>query len=331
MLSKQSDASILKIFNEEFCDAYVDGCECYDIVMPLKNTNAFFQQNLNSIYKNIPVKRLLIGDAGCEDNSLDVVKSFPRVEIFDHKHFKTSGVCVADLILKVNTKHFFYLHADIYISNSDCVTSLLEKRGQAEWLEGFRSHLTIIESVPQNYFTDERSYSGMQLGSAAKLKEAVKGIHDGDLQRNEDIVIAELVKKNGGSFLKVKESSHIHQIMNKDNSHEPNISDIQVVRAQNSQWIANNMQVQVRGIVKHIDPKPYLIAEVHRSLVELIIIGNFSDFSKELRQLALSHPNWSKFLYAGSIWQLLAFMPFHSPRVYARFVIRWLRKVLRKI
>ena len=98
---------VSEIINSKFIDAYDPKEESYDIVFPILNTNQLLENNLKSIFSNIPVNRLLVGDAGSTDDSIKILHKFPRVEIFDHKNFKTSGVCIIDLIRRVNTKHFF--------------------------------------------------------------------------------------------------------------------------------------------------------------------------------------------------------------------------------
>ena len=321
-MRKVTGETIKKIIDAQFFDSYEVGKRSFDIVMPIKNTNAFFYENLCSIYKSIPVNKLLIGDAGCEDNSLDVLSSFPRVEVFDHRRFETSGVCIADLIRRVETEYFFYLHADIFIPDSKAVEVMLDQIHDAEWLEGFRSHLTIIESTPENYYTDERSYSGMQLGLSSLLKDAVDPIKDGDLQRNEDIVIAELVKGRGGRFKKIKDSIHIHQIMNKDTSHEPAIQNVEVYRNKNDKWEISNMQIQVRGIVMHTNPEPYLIREVHKSIIKLMELGALDDFLVEIKKICNLRPLWKKYLFSGSMFRLYTFMPFYNPRIFFSYLLR---------
>ena len=323
---KTSNAAILDILNAKFYDKYDPELESFDIVIPIKNTNAFFYENLCSIYRNIPVNRLLIGDAGCSDNSLEVLQSFPRVEVFDHRHFVTQGVCIKDLIMRVQTKHFFYLHADIFIQDQTCVDTLIDKRDQAEWIEGFRKHITINEAVPENYFGDERSYSGMQLGETSLLQKSVSDIVDGDLQRNEDIVIAELVKKNGGIFKKVKESSHLHQIMNKDCTHEPILTNVSVVREEDALWMVQIATVHIRGIVKHLAPKPYLVIEIQKQLLELLKSGHFHTVSSELAELGKRYPEWQKYIYGGLKIKVHILMPLRFPRLYFKYILSRVRK-----
>jgi hypothetical protein len=291
---KKEKFILYEIFSIQFLDLAITSNTRYDIVMPIFNTNSLFKQNLLSIYKYIPINRLLIGDAGCTDDSLEVLKDFPRVEIINHKHYKTSGVCVADLIKRVETKHFFYLHSDIFIQDEFVINNLLKHKGTSDWIEGYREHITIVFDDPINYYTDERSFSGIQLGEAALLKKSVEEIEDGHLQRNEDIVIAEKVKINGGKFLKVKDSVHLHQIMNKDGLHEPKFANISIKKKLNIQWEISNWQIQIKGIVLHTIPKKYLIEEVRLSIFMLVLYGAL-DVSF-LKKISIENPNWEQYL-----------------------------------
>ena len=331
MKSKVSSAAIIDIFQVEFWDSFDSNSVGYDIVMPIKNTNGLFKYNLTSIYRHIPVNRLLVGDAGCDDNSLEVLEDFPRVNVYDHKHFKTSGVCIADLISKVQTEHFFYLHADIFIPDSETVETLVKRMDQADWLEGFRKHLTILEHSPERYYTDKRSYSGMQFGKSSLLQNAVQNIKDGELQRNEDIVIAELVEKQNGSFLKVKESVHVHQVMNKDESHEPPIKSVQYIREENKEWSAENWRIHIRGIVLHTEPKPHLVLEVLRAMVELSNLQSLRGFSVEIKELALLRPAWSKYLQKGSAARIYFLLPFRNRALFMLVCWTKLKQILKRL
>ena len=55
-----------------------------DVIIPMLHTNELWRANLLSIYREIPVKRLLLGDGGCTENTIEIARSFPRVEVFDH-------------------------------------------------------------------------------------------------------------------------------------------------------------------------------------------------------------------------------------------------------
>src|SRR6266481_5981299 len=89
-----------------------DGAGAMDVIIPVHNSNEVWEKNLISIYREIPVNRLLIGNGGCTDDSIAIAKQFPRVEVHDHSSFKTLGYSVRELIKAVETEWFAYLHAD---------------------------------------------------------------------------------------------------------------------------------------------------------------------------------------------------------------------------
>ena len=84
------------IIDYEFIDLYEthQNDESYDIILPLKNSTPLFKENLFSWYRNININSILVGDAESGDDSIDIVKNFPRVKIFDHKEFLTSGYSI---------------------------------------------------------------------------------------------------------------------------------------------------------------------------------------------------------------------------------------------
>ncbi len=58
-----------------------------DVIIPIIHTNELWRANLKSIYREIPVNRLILGDGGCIDDSIDVAREFPRVQVLDHTKF----------------------------------------------------------------------------------------------------------------------------------------------------------------------------------------------------------------------------------------------------
>ena len=92
--------------------------ENYDIILPLKNSTPLFKENLFSWYRNININRILVGDADSGDDSIDIIKNFPRVKIFDHKKLLTSGYSIKKLIEEVETRYFFHFHCDVFIKSS---------------------------------------------------------------------------------------------------------------------------------------------------------------------------------------------------------------------
>jgi hypothetical protein len=69
--------------DEAFVDRFLQRPEgAIDIIIPVLNTNKLWEKNLISFYREIPVNRLIIGNGGCNDDTVAIAKRFPRVEVW---------------------------------------------------------------------------------------------------------------------------------------------------------------------------------------------------------------------------------------------------------
>ena len=270
------------IIDYEFIDLYEthQNDESYDIILPLKNSTPLFKENIFSWYRNININSILVGDAESGDDSIDIIKNFPRVKIFDHKEFLTSGYSIKKLIEEVKTKYFFHFHCDVFV-NKKTIDPLIRNKDQADWIEGSRIHTILFADYAKNYDEAERSFSGVQFGNSEKLKKATMSLEDGYCQRSEDIVITEMVKNKGYSFFKNTDSIHYHQMMNKKSFSEPEITDVKITKKTDPIYEVRAYKMQALGIIKYCKPKKYLIEEVAQSLFRLKIFDvNFLNESK---------------------------------------------------
>ena len=242
--------------------------ENYDIILPLKNSTPLFKENLFSWYRNININRILVGDADSGDDSIDIIKNFPRVKIFDHKKLLTSGYSIKKLIEEVETRYFFHFHCDVFI-NKSTIEPLIASKDKADWIEGSRIHTILFADYAKSYDEAERSFSGVQFGNSEKLKKATEKLEDGYCQRSEDIVITELVKNKGFKFFKNTDSVHYHQVMNKKSFSEPEIVDVKITKKTDPVYEVRAYKWQALGIIKYCKPKKYLIEEVSQSLFRL--------------------------------------------------------------
>lgn len=271
------------IIDYEFTDLYTihQNDESYDIILPLKNSTPLFKENLFSWYRNININSILVGDAGSGDDSIDIVKNFPRVKIFNHKNFLTSGYSIKKLIEEVKTKYFFHFHCDVFVNNKT-IDPLIKNKDQADWIEGSRIHTILFADYAKNYDEAERSFSGVQFGNSDKLKKDTMSLEDGYCQRSEDIVITEMVKNKGYSFFKNTDSVHYHQMMNKKSFSEPEILDVKITKKTDPIYEVRAYKMQALGIIKYCRPKKYLVEEVAQSLFRLKIFDvNYLKESKK--------------------------------------------------
>jgi hypothetical protein len=268
-----------------------DAGSSVDVIIPVLHTNELWRANLLSIYREIPVKRLLLGDGGCVDDTIDVARAFPRVQVFDHRAFKSLGFSIRRLIEEVETEWFIYLHSDVYLPEG-WFNDMAAARHRYDWFESGQNITVMVQYVAPTIEV-ERAYSGSQMGRKAAFKDVLPKIDDDYLYRNEDIIFANLIKDAGFRYGKVAEASHDHQVMFKESrwlrrvkraSFELELSHEEEVRA---------ALTYVNGIVKYLHPDRAqdLIGGLHENLYRLTQLKAVEP-NEFARWVAKTNPAW---------------------------------------
>lgn len=267
--------------------------EPIDIIIPIINTNELFEKNLISIYREIPINRLIIGNGGSTDDSLEILKKFPRVKIIDQTKRRTLGYCIAELISLVETRWFIYLHSDVYLPEN-WYEKMKKKKVKYDWFESDRRITTLINYNAGIKHT-KRPYSGAQMGKKEIFKRIIPKIEDDYLYRNEDIILKELIEQEGFKYGRVLEAYHYHQVMNKKGENVPEFERVDIKRFRDKQWEIDTYLKQVKGIIKYSRPKPYLIPEVNIPLKILLRYDalNIDEFIKWVKNTNIV---WLKYL-----------------------------------
>lgn len=283
---------------EKFIDRFKkDKKDAVDVIIPIVHTNELWRKNLLSIYREIPVKRLLIGDGGCIDDSLKIALKFPRVKIFNHRKFVSLGFSIRKLIEEVQTPWFIYLHSDIYLPEG-WFNEMTKHKSKYDWFE-CRQHHTLLIDFPLPYPPEDRSLSGSQMGRKEAFKKILPQIDDDYLYRNEDMIYADLIKGQGYKYGRVASTFHFHQIMNKRSAWLRTIKNVSFKIEKSPKEESREWIMQIKGIIKYTDPRdPQLIQSVQGSLLELLKRKdfNFSQFEKWVKK---TNPKWLIYLHLG--------------------------------
>ena len=209
-----------------------------DVICPIYFIDHdLFNANLKSWFKELPINRILFGINKIDEadfiekiamkcwNSKDeiITREIMQTEL------KTLGACLADLIKRVETDWFFYIHADVRITpKAFCIMKeyMDENIGIIEshrehWEGDFyeykyndgESLWFPINKVCDYYYRD-RAFSGLQLIQKKAIINLVNRIEDDYIYRNEDIIFqAECLDKE---YKYVKTwAMHIHQNINR--------------------------------------------------------------------------------------------------------------------
>jgi len=261
-----------------------------DVIMPILNTNELFETNLYSFYREIPINRLLIGDGGSTDESIEIAKKFPRVIIFNQKHLKTLGYRLRCLIEKVKTEWFIYLHSDVFLPEG-WYDEMRKHQNEYDWYECFRKITILVEYNAHNQNVAKRPYSGSQMGKTEAFKN-IK-VDDDYLYRNEDIIFSELIESEGFKYGRISDTFHYHQVMNKRGETEPKFKKVNIEREFDKKWEIETVTIQVKGIIKYLEPKGYLIDAVNLNIATLLNYNalDWKEFKKWVKD---TNKDWLK-------------------------------------
>jgi hypothetical protein len=264
-----------------------------DVIIPLMHTNELWRANLRSIYREIPVNRLLLGDGGCIDDSLEIAREFPRVEILDHRSFTSLGFSLRLLIEAVRTEWFVYLHSDVYLSEG-WFDAMHARRDEYDWFES-NQRVTVLAEYPLDTISVARGYSGSQMGRKSAFATVLPRIDDDYLYRNEDIILASLVSNAGFRYGKVRDAIYFHQLMFKPSSWSRNVKHINIEPDLSREEEIRANSTYVRGIVKYLEPDDVsfdIIASMRAAVVRLIELRHttLADFRTWVH---LNNPAWS--------------------------------------
>jgi hypothetical protein len=273
-----------------FIDRFInDPIDAIDVIIPVYHTNELWETNLVSLYREIPIRRLLISDGGVLDNSIDIVKKFPRVSVFNHREFKSLGKCIAELIKEVSSEWFAYLHSDVYLPEGWFDKMIVHKK-EYDWY-GCPMNLTILINYRQN--GENRPYAGSQIGRKSAFGRGLDIIDDDYVYRQEDFVFNRIVEDAGYKTGKVEDTFHYHQMMFRESKgYNYEVTSLKVITAENKWEERRASDTQVRGIVKYLDPiDPYVINDF-KSNVYSMLLNRQLDFIGFRQWVKITNPLW---------------------------------------
>lgn len=273
-----------------------------DVIIPIIHTNELWKTNLFSLYREIPIHKLLIGDGGCIDNSIEVVKEFPRVEVFDHRSYKTLGYSIRKLIESVETDWFIYVHSDVYLPPG-WFDVMQRHQADYDWFGCPMKHTVMVQyEIPE----EVRPYAGSQMGLKSAFLPGLDTIDDDYVYRQEDFVLAGLVEKAGFRHGKIEDTFHYHQTMYKPTPWVRKVRSVNLDLYISPEEEVRNRIMQARGIIKYLEPtNPALAAEASMSIERLFELGELTPANWPAFQQWVSetNPRWLPYLPQQRPWK----------------------------
>lgn len=270
-----------------------DSGRAVDVVIPVIHTNELWRTNLLSLYREVPVNRLILGDGGCIDDSLEIAAGFPRVEVLNHREFTSLGFSLRRLIEAVETPFFVYLHSDIFLP-AGWFDAMYSARDKHDWFESGQNTVIMVKTVTPTLEV-VRAYSGSQMGRKAAFDDVLPKIDDDFLYRNEDIILANLIKAAGYRYGKVDTTFSDHQQIFKESPWQRRVKRVNFELELGEDEEIRAAMTYVKGIVKYLTPDQSadLISGLHENVNRLIELGALApgEFSQWVH---VNHPDWAK-------------------------------------
>lgn len=311
----ERDNSIFQEFYtaQPFVDRYLEQPEKgVDVIIPVIHTNDLWEANLLSFFREIPIHTLLIGDGGCIDDSIEIVRKFPRVTVLNHRNFISQGYSIRKLMEAVETEWFVYLHSDVYLPKGwfEKMRSYQEKY---DWYE-CRQQATLLVEYPLDYPPYDRALSGTQMGRTVAFQNILPIIDDDFLKRNEDIILSELIIKNGYKYGRVADIFHYHQTLRKPTPLSRKVKGVRIDVEVGHEEEIRTWNMQAKGIIKYLQPSsPGLINNATGSVYKLQELGvlDWNEFKKWVKE---TNPVW---------------LPYIQKHLRKMWLLNWLKRIMR--
>jgi hypothetical protein len=293
-----TDSIFKQYYNDSpFLDLFLTSPDqAVTVIIPVVHTNELWEENLKSIYREIPTAQLLIGDGGCIDDSIKIVERFPRVTVFDHRTFKSLGFSIRKLIEAVQTEWFVYLHSDVYLPPG-WFNRMMGHSDKYDWF-GCRMRQTVLVEYDNDY--GERPYAGAQMGKTTVLLKEIHTVDDDYVYRQEDFVFSDIVRKGGGVEGKIDTVFHYHQSIKKtSNLWNPQGVKVAISQTLNREQEIRVWETQVKGIVKYLLPStPWLISDATYGTYRLAEIGHIN-LDEMYLWIKNTNPKWLPIIKRG--------------------------------
>ena len=262
-----------------------------DVIIPVIHSNELWRANLFSFYREIPINRLLIGDGGCIDNTIELVKEFPRVDILDHREIATIGFSERKLIEAVETDWFIHLHSDVYLP-AGWFDHMSNYMNQYDYY-GCTERDTLMIEHESDY--GDRPWAGAQFVRKASLDAGLKGLDDDYIYRQGDFIYRRIIEEGGFKEGKVRDTYHYHQIMYRKSQWQRTVKNVHIEVEMSREEEIRTCMTMAKGIIKYLKP-PVLVSAVVQNFNRLQELGemNWGQFNLWVKE---TNPEWLPYLH----------------------------------
>lgn len=182
--------------------------EPVDVLTLTLDEETYLERCLDSVYREIPVNKLIVIDGGSKDKTIEILKKYPRVEIHIRPDIRTTGKCCEFLFSYATTSWVAIIEGHIELPEG-WYDEMVKHKERYDFFGCKRiMHYEFYRVDPTSLDINQRPMGAPWL---ARL-DCFKNYHVDDdyMWRHVDRLLRQVTEKNGYKFGKVATTYHYH-------------------------------------------------------------------------------------------------------------------------
>lgn len=184
------------------------GIEPVDVLLFTLDSERYLEKCLDSIYREIPVNKIIVMDGGSKDRTLDILKGYPRMEIHVRPDIRTTGKGLEFVLSRAITEWIAFIDSDMELPEG-WYDEMSKYKNKYDYFECKRiMHYEFYREVPGSIDINKRSGA---IGQLAKLDcFANYHVEDDYMWRATDLLLRQVAEENGYRYGKIDTTYHYH-------------------------------------------------------------------------------------------------------------------------
>lgn len=256
-----------------------------------------FEDNIQSWIREVPIRQAFVGCANPNDTEYYLIKGcigkYKNFNFYDQRHYRTAGICFAELIKKIETEWFIYVHSDAWLTPFSFLVLKAEAEAnkRAGIVESERVQLTLEnQKYPTeycHYYYYDRGFSGYQLIRKEAIIDFIERVEDDYISNSEDICFQDACRTKGYEYIK-SFAMHVHRISHLNSRRTPFHKYMP-----KEEEIKLTFNLNLRAVVKYCTPNKTTLDSFMNSFTNLYENG-FVLFDFIVNFVRKVNPVWEK-------------------------------------
>ena len=182
--------------------------EPVDVLLLTLDAEIYLEKCLDTVYREVPVDKVIVVDGGSKDKTLDILNKYPRTEIHVRSDIRTTGKCYEFMLGRATTPWIVFMDADIELPEG-WYDEMVMYRDKYDFFGCKRiMHYEFYRVDPTSLDINKRPMGAPWLAKLDSLKNY--HVDDDYMWRATDMLVRQVVEKDGYKFGKVSSTYHYH-------------------------------------------------------------------------------------------------------------------------